>query len=135
MEFEADEELERQSHDIQLKYKHFQIQKQLKKKIHEYSESANLPHVKVAKDMVQLFGKTESQLLNHFIPYVITTGEGNQADKALHFGEFMQLLKTTKKPQLDFDFYKKNQLINPLERLLQPVDSGLHDQINLLFGY
>lgn len=52
---------------------HFKIQKQLQKNIKQYSEATSLPHVKVAQDMKRLFRKTDSELVNHYIPYVVTT--------------------------------------------------------------
>ena len=47
----------------------------------------------------------------------------------------MSKLKTQERYYFDFEFYKKNQLINPLERLMQPVDSGLYNCLNEIFGF
>ena len=85
--------------------------------------------------MIVLFKKTENQLINHYIPYVMTTSGDNQAEKAHHMGEYRSKLKDKDRYYIDFEFYKKNQLINPLGRLIEPIDSGLFNTINKMFGF
>ncbi len=44
----------------------------------------NHAHVKVAKDMKALFNKTDNQLLNSTIRYVITDKGSTDGEKAVH---------------------------------------------------
>ena len=119
--------------EITLGLKDFIIKKQLNKKPSEYKEGAGLPHVKVAK-FLQAQGQSEEQLVNHFIPYVIVKGDGGLADKAMHPDEFSDLCSSDNPPKLDIDWYKVNQIIGPIERLVEVVDPLAKDALPTIFG-
>lgn len=111
----------------------FVIKKQLNKKPSEYKEAAGLPHVRVAR-YLQAQGQTEEQLVNHFIPYVIVRGEGALADRAMHPDEFSDTCASPTPPALDIEWYKVNQVIAPIERLVEVVDPLCKDTLPALFG-
>lgn len=78
------------------------------KAISEYSEIKGQPHVTVAKKMKEL-GKSESELVNNFIPYVIckvgqvdSKPNSHLADKAFHPDEVMN---PKNKLDIDIDYY------------------------------
>ena len=129
---ESDEK-EEESYNINVGL--FIIKRQLNKKTHEYNQSSNYPHVKVAIDMKRLFKKKEEQLINHFIPFIITKEGSLLSEKAIHPSVYMQSQSTKEPLEIDLDWYKKNQLINPLERLLNPIDGFLSESLNKVFGF
>lgn len=51
-------------------------------------------HVKVAKDMKTLFNKTDNQLLNSTIRYIITDKGSNEGEKAIHPTQYLNLKGT-----------------------------------------
>ena len=113
----------------------FIIKRQLNKKTHEYNQSSSYPHVKVAMDMKKLFKKKEEQLINHFIPFIICKKGDSLSEKANHPSVYMQSQSSTNPLTIDLTWYKRNQLINPIERLLNPIDGFLIESLNKVFGF
>ena len=115
---------------IEITLSHFILKKQLNKKPDDYPKNTNLPHVKVANDMKRLFGKTDEQLVNHFIPYVIVKEGEGLGNKAMHPSEFQELKD---KFSIDVDWYKNNQLANPIQRILEPIEGFSEDLLKSTF--
>lgn len=84
--------------------------------------------------MKKLFNKSDNELVGHYIPYVITKNTGNLAEKAVHPTQFMRSQSEENKFLIDIEWYKTNQLINPLERLLNPIEGFSIDMVNRIFG-
>ena len=116
---------------ININISHFILKKQLNKKPDDYPQATNFPHVKVANDMKKLYNKTDAQLVRHFIPFVITTTEGGLSDKALHPQQFQDL---EGKAVIDVEYYKKNQLLNPLQRILEHIEGFSEASLRNAFG-
>lgn len=92
----------------------------------QYQKFDTLPHVIVA-DRLRKQGKTESELLNHFIEYVICqstahdagTSATNLANKAYSPDE---LLHSKGNLRIDIDWYSSQQLLPPITRLIEHID-------------
>lgn len=128
-----------------IEVKDFIIKKQLNKKPSEYGDTSGQPHVRVALWMKGHFNKTDEQLVNHFIPFVITTRGSSLGEKAMHIEEFYnqftdqtsngvssdQLQKETY--GLDINWYKNNQLLNPIQRMLGVIEGHSEEKLKILF--
>jgi len=124
--------------------KDFIIKKQLNKKPSEYADTSGQPHVRVALWMKGHFNKTDEQLVNHFIPFVVTTRGSALGDKAMHIEQFYnqfndqnsnglnsdQLQKEIY--DLDIGWYKNNQLLNPIQRMLGVVEGHSEEKLKIL---
>ena len=115
----------------------FTIKKQLNKKPSEYGDTAANPQVKVALWMKSFFNKTEEQLVNHFIPYVATNRGSSLGDKAMHmqeyYDQFHNKSATSQIFKLDIPWYKNNQIINPVNRILNVIEGHNSDRLSLIF--
>lgn len=92
-----------------IELKEYIITKQLTRAISEYSDIKGQPHVMVAQRLRDQMGKSEADLVNNFIPYVIGTKAFDQtktnpqlADKAYHPDE---VLNSRGKIEIDVDWY------------------------------
>lgn len=101
------------------------ITKQLTRALSEYSDIKGQPHVSVAQRQKSA-GKSEAELVNNFIPYVICkqTFQADKqnpqlADKAYHPDEF---LSSKGKAELDIDWYITQQILPPITRLIEHID-------------
>jgi len=98
------------------------IYKMLTKSLKKYKNISGLPHAMVAERLIKNGHKTEQQLVKHAIPYVICMnrpGETlSESQRAYHVNEFIAPDSGLK---IDKNFYIKNQLSNPLGRLLQNI--------------
>ena len=116
---------------FEISLSHFILKKQLNKKPDDYPKNTNLPHVKVANDMKRLFGKKDEQLVNHFIPYVMVKEDEKSGNKAMHPSEFMELKD---KVSIDVSWYKTNQLSNPIQRILEPIEGFSNELLKSTFN-
>lgn len=105
----------------------------MQKKTSAYQDQA-LPHIKVALDMKRLFNKSDGELVGHYIPFIIVKGSGNLSERAVHPSQFMSSQQSAEKLEIDKEWYKSNQLVNPLERLLTPIEGFLLDDVSMIFG-
>lgn len=103
----------------------FIITKQLTKAISEYSDIKGQPHVAVAQRLKNQ-GKSESDLVNNFIPYVIGAQPFDPsktnpalADKAYHPEE---VVSSKGKILLDIEWYITMQVLPPITRLIEHID-------------
>lgn len=105
----------------------FIITKQVTKALADYNDIKGQPHVAVAKRLRDQ-GKSEAQLVNNFIPYVIcnepfTSLQNNQSpalsDKAYHPDEVMS---SKGKATIDNDWYVSTQLLPPITRLIEHIE-------------
>ena len=93
------------------------ITKQLTKAPSEYSDFKSLPHVAIAMRLKSQ-GKSEADLINNFIPYLICNKKGENIDikaglstKAYHPDE---LLQSKGQIEIDIDWYITQQLFPPI---------------------
>ena len=101
----------------------FMITKQLTKPAEEYSDYKALPHVAVALRL-KAKGKSDTELVNNFIPYLIckkdeTAGKVCLSDQAFHPDELLAAKGTL---QIDFDWYIRQQLLPPITRLIEHIE-------------
>lgn len=101
------------------------ITKQLTRALADYSDIKGQPHVAVAQRMKNQ-GKSESELVNNFIPYVICKlpfqadkPNPQLADKSYHPDE---VIASKGKAELDIDWYITQQILPPITRLIEHID-------------
>ena len=95
----------------------FVITKQLTKPPDKYREADNLPHVKVAKKLMEQ-GKTG--LERHFIPYVVCKEEHKSvAERAYHPDE---VKNSGGSLLIDTEWYIQQQMLPPIIRLCHPIE-------------
>ena len=99
--------------------KDFIITKQLTRAPKDYNNGAAQPHVNIALRMQNEQGRTDSELINTFIQYVIAEvpNEKNLGKKAFTPDEFIK-----KKLTIDKKWYITNQIFPPISRLLEPTE-------------
>jgi DNA polymerase alpha subunit A len=111
--------------------------KTLTKNIDSYN-NVSLPHVSVARKM------RDSGIMvraGDVIEYVMVAGEGGQSDRAMSFRQYQGLVLESRKPNgpkapaLDMVFYKEQQLLAPIMRLLDVFEevtkAGIADCLGL----
>lgn len=104
-------------HD-QYNLKEYIITKQLTRAPSEYQNAATFPHVSIANRMKSEQHKSDSELVNQFIPYVITEGTEKQyAARAFSPDEFM-----AKKLRIDKKWYLTQQIYPPISRLIEHIE-------------
>lgn len=111
------------------------ITKQLTKAPSEYSDFKSLPHVAVA-NRLKSQGKSEADLVNNFIPYLICTtaediAKSGLGAKAYHPDE---LLASKGQINIDIDWYITQQIFPPIQRLIEHIDGINMDFIASCFG-
>jgi DNA polymerase alpha subunit A len=101
------------------------ITKQLTRALSEYADIKGQPHVAVAQRLKNQ-GKSESELVNNFIPYVIckipfVADKQNPqlADKSFHPEE---VINGHGKHEVDNDWYITQQILPPITRLIEHID-------------
>lgn len=125
-EFLSDVGARMKSGDVSLK--EYIITKQLTRSPGEYSEPKSLPHVQVALRM-KAQGKSDADLVNNFIAYIICHTELTKDQKKLSIGdkafspdEYLKSQKTATPLQLDTDWYTTQQLLPPITRLIEHIE-------------
>lgn len=93
----------------------FIITKGLTKDPKHYANSKNLPHVRVAQQMVTA-GKTVR--VGDYIPYVVCEGSGSIAERAYHPDV---IIKAGGALSVDREWYKAQQVLPPIARLCEPI--------------
>ncbi|KAH8929184.1 hypothetical protein BT69DRAFT_1307109 [Atractiella rhizophila] len=100
----------------------FVIFKRLGKNPSEYPDAKSLPHVQVAKRMLE---KKQTARAGDVIPYVFCTiedgtekGKAGQAAKARHPDD---VRRVDSELIVDYEYYLSNQVLPPLERLCDPI--------------
>jgi DNA polymerase alpha subunit A len=108
----------------------FIITKQLTKSLSEYKDAQRQPHVRVAQWLIRK-GENESNLIGHFIPYVICKGDQGLpfADRAHHPSEVQD-----KNLAIDTTWYATQQILPPLQRLLEHLKEFNLDDLPIQFG-
>lgn len=102
----------------------FTIYKQLNKLPHEYPPNTQ-PHACVALRLKQTKGVPDDALLHHFINYIICKGESQAyATRAYSYEEVIDSAKGKNAQNLEPDYvwYANNQIINPVNRLLEYIE-------------
>ena len=101
------------------------ITKQLTRALADYSDVKGQPHVSIATRMKNQ-GKSESELVNNFIPYVICKQPFDSAkqnpqlaDRAYHPDE---VVNSKGKSEVDIDWYITQQILPPITRLIEHID-------------
>ena len=79
----------------EISMREYLITKQLTKHPNQYPDAKSQPHVQVAKRLISSGKEKESNLVGHFIHYLICKNEDSKilADKAIHPNEFHQKKK------------------------------------------
>ncbi|CAI2362741.1 unnamed protein product [Moneuplotes crassus] len=104
----------------QISLKEFLITKQVTKDISKYEKGQTIPHIVIAMRMKDKLGKSDNELINTFIPYVICKGpEKNAAQRAYTPDEF---LKSNGELELDIDWYLSQQIYPPISRLIEHIE-------------
>ncbi len=113
-----------------LKLSQFIITKQLTKPLAEYKDAQRQPHVRVAQMQIKK-GESETNLIGHFIPYVICKGDPNLsfAERAHHPSEVQALGL-----EVDTQWYATQQILPPLQRLLEYLKEFNLDDLAMHFG-
>jgi len=108
----------------------FIITKQLTKSLSEYKDAQRQPHVRVAQWLIRK-GENESNLIGHFIPYVICkdTPGVQFADRARHPSEVQD-----GNHKIDTTWYATQQVLPPLQRLLEHLKEFNLDELPIQFG-
>ncbi len=102
----------------QLSLKDFIITKQLTRAPSDYQNGNHIPHVNIAQRMISEQGKTDQELINTYIPYVIVEGtEKSYALRAYTPDEFMK-----KKLKIDKKWYVTQQILPPISRLIEHIE-------------
>lgn len=100
------------------------ITKQLTRATSEYSEPKSLPHVQVAIRMKSQ-GKSDAELVNNFIPYVICKTEAEKGKK-IYIGDMAyspeEFLDKRRNLEIDVDWYILQQLLPPITRLIEHIE-------------
>lgn len=100
------------------------ITKQLTRPTTEYSEPKSLPHVQVAIRMKSQ-GKSDADLVNNFIPYVICKTEAEKGKK-IYIGDMAyspeEFLDKRRNLEIDVDWYILQQLLPPITRLIEHIE-------------
>eukprot|EP00826_Nyctotherus_ovalis_P004760 TRINITY_DN11050_c0_g1_i1.p1 TRINITY_DN11050_c0_g1~~TRINITY_DN11050_c0_g1_i1.p1 ORF type:complete len:1109 (-),score=401.44 TRINITY_DN11050_c0_g1_i1:2846-6172(-) len=108
----------------------FIITKQLTKSLSEYKDAQRQPHVRVAQGMIYK-GESESNLIGHFIPYVICKGpQGMTFAERAHHPSDVQTLNL----EIDTVWYATQQILPPLQRLLEYLKEFNLDNLPMHFG-
>lgn len=101
------------------------ITKQLTRSTSEYSDAKALAHVQVAIRMKSQ-GKSDADLVNHFIPYVICDATQNKEQKKLSLGDMAyspdEFLAAKSSLKIDVDWYINQQLLPPITRLIEHIE-------------
>jgi DNA polymerase alpha subunit A len=113
--------------DIPLK--EYIITKQLTRSPSDYSDPKGLPHVQVALRLKK-GGKSDAELVNNFIPYVMCQTVLGKDQKKLSTGDMAwspdEFLKSKKEGQnelkVDTDWYITQQLLPPITRLIEHIE-------------
>ena len=106
----------------------FIITKQLTRRPEDYSDTKALPHVQVALRAKKVKGKTDAELVNSFIPYVVckpTVAQNKKVslgDMAFSPEEYIENARTQKTLLIDNDWYITQQLLPPVARLIEHID-------------
>ena len=115
-----------------IELKDYIITKQLDKNIDDYYDLKSLPHVQVAKRLREQ-GKINFQI-HSFIPYIICLCKKDEiyglfhkniADRAYHPNE----IEKSQKLKIDYMWYKENQILPVVERLVQYIEEISINQI------
>jgi DNA polymerase alpha subunit A len=116
--------------DNELTINEYIITKQLTRAPESYSDVKSLPHVQIALRM-QAAGKSNTELINNFIPYIICAVIGEEeakggkkqqkhlADKAYSPDE---LIEQKGKLEIDTQYYITQQIMPPITRLIEHID-------------
>mmetsp|Transcript_30841 Transcript_30841/g.22428 ORF Transcript_30841/g.22428 Transcript_30841/m.22428 type:complete len:126 (+) Transcript_30841:1783-2160(+) len=91
-------------------------------------------------------GKSDADLVNHFIPYVICTSDNMEKEKKSSLGskafspdELLNSIKDRKianedRLKLDIDWYITQQIIPPITRLIEHIDGITVDFVAQCLG-
>lgn len=115
----------------------FIIKKQLNKKPKDYGDTDQLPHVRVAKWLMAEKGKTDEQLVHHYIPYLIVAKGNSLGEQAMAVDEYDYQVDEKKELYypVDIDYYKNSQVINPIQRLLEPIEGHIENKLKIIFNF
>ena len=110
----------------------FVIKKMLNKALNRYTETDNLPHVMVAKYLIEKENKSEDELVGRFIPYIIT----ETPPKVTSIGKKSKHITAIRKTNanVDIEWYKCNQIQPILSRSIGVVNNIDDDFINKMLG-
>ena len=84
----------------------------------DYTETKAQPHVAIALRMKQA-GKSDAELVNNFIQYVICK---NETATCLADKSFSPQEVTEKKLEIDVEWYITTQLLPPITRLIEHLE-------------
>lgn len=97
----------------------FVITKGLTKNPKEYTDAKNMPHVKVALD---LLAKGKSCKAGDFVPYVICKNDSDNVSLASRAYDPAHVMALQGALELDLKWYLTNQILPPVARLIGPIE-------------
>jgi len=104
----------------------YQVTKKLTKDVTDYKEGTHLAHVECAKKMREAGIPAN---VGDFIQYIIVEGEGQDYARAYHIQQVRE-----KSMKIDMDYYLKKQIIPPICRLIEPLDTINGPMVGECFG-
>eukprot|EP00828_Plagiopyla_frontata_P026228 TRINITY_DN340_c0_g5_i1.p1 TRINITY_DN340_c0_g5~~TRINITY_DN340_c0_g5_i1.p1 ORF type:complete len:984 (+),score=152.17 TRINITY_DN340_c0_g5_i1:927-3878(+) len=123
-------QVRRQMENGDIQIREYLMVKQLTKKVSQYPDARNQPHVVVAKRLIEA-GENEMNLVGNFIYYVVCETNSNlMAEKVFHLKE----LEKQKSLKIDLTYYKTQQIMPPLMRLCQFLESSCIQQFAECLG-
>ena len=111
--------------------KDYIITKQLAKNIDDYNDLKALPHVRVAKRLKEKGDRTIK--VNSYIPYIVCLPKDNNnnrnmksiAERSYHPKE----IEEDNSLEIDVNWYKENQILSVVKRLVQHIDEISTNQL------
>ena len=101
------------------------ITKQLTRSPTDYSDPKSLPHVQVAIRM-KAMGKSDAELVNNFIPYVICKKKVTEQQKKVSLGDMAfspeEFMDQKNSLEIDIEWYITQQLLPPITRLIEHIE-------------
>lgn len=117
---------------IHISLNSFVIKKMLNKELKRYTDMDNLPHVMVAKYLIEKENKSQEELVGRFIPYIVTEAP----PKVTSIGKKARHITAVRKcnANVDVQWYKCNQIKPVLSRSIGVVNNVDDDFLNKMLG-
>ena len=117
---------------VRISLNSFVIKKMLNKNLKRYSDVNNMPHVMVAKYLMEKQNKNEEELVGRFIPYIITETEKSITGLGKKAKHITAIKKSN--ANVDIEWYKCNQIKNVLSRTINVVPNIDDEFIDKMLG-
>jgi DNA polymerase alpha subunit A len=118
--------------------KDFIITKQLAKNIDDYNDLKSLPHVRVAKRLKEKGDMTIK--VNSYIPYIVCLSKDSNNDNNKNIKSITERsyhpkeIENDPSLKIDFNWYKENQILSIVKRLVQHIQEISNNQLCDMLG-